>query len=88
MVVDRDQVVFVELLSDIERLTQWLRQRPNVDQVRVDRDVVRFVHRASRELQAELLDEIIQAGFRVVQFGSHTTSLEDVFMQVTEGKVQ
>jgi hypothetical protein len=28
------------------------------------------------------------AGFRVVAFGSHAKSLEDVFMQVTEGRVQ
>jgi hypothetical protein len=35
-----------------------------------------------------VLRDMIQAGFRVVQFGSRRESLEDVFLQVTMGKVQ
>ena len=35
-----------------------------------------------------LLYDMVQAGFRVVAFGSQPRSLEEVFMQVTKGKVQ
>ena len=35
-----------------------------------------------------MLRDLVLAGFRVVAFGSHANSLEDVFMQVTEGLVQ
>ena len=44
--------------------------------------------RADTEGEADLLRDMIQAGFRVVQFRSQLESLEDVFLQVTKGHVQ
>ena len=38
--------------------------------------------------QAKLLREVVEAGFAVVEFASKTKSLEDVFLHVTEGRVQ
>jgi hypothetical protein len=35
-----------------------------------------------------LLREIVEAGFPVVEFGAKHKSLEDVFLHVTEGRVQ
>jgi hypothetical protein len=56
--------------------------------VRTNRDVAVFLHDGLREAEADLLREIITAGFRVVAFGSQPKSLEELFMEVTKGHVQ
>ena len=50
--------------------------------------MLRFHHAGTQEAEAELLREMIEAGFRVTAFGSQQQTLEDVFMQVTRGLVQ
>ena len=44
--------------------------------------------RLAREEQADLLKQLVEAGHRVVEFAGHAKSLEDVFLHVTEGRVQ
>jgi ABC-2 type transport system ATP-binding protein len=80
--------VQVRVLGDPAPLAAWLAGRPDVDEVRTDGDAVFYVHDRDREAEADMLRDIVAAGFRVVAFASHERSLEDVFMQVTEGKVQ
>ena len=80
--------VKVRVLEAAAGLAEWLEQREGVDRVRVQDDAVRFTHAGSREDEVQLLREMILAQFSVAEFGSHTTSLEDVFMQVTRGAVQ
>ena len=53
-----------------------------------DGQLLRFTHEGEREEQADLLKEMVLAGFRVAEFGSQQKSLEDVFMHVTRGAVQ
>jgi ABC-2 type transport system ATP-binding protein len=69
-------------------LGQWLAERPGIHNLGIDNDTVRFLHDGDQGAEADLLRDIVMAGFRVVAFGSHAKSLEDVFMQVTEGRVQ
>jgi ABC-2 type transport system ATP-binding protein len=57
-------------------------------ELKIDGDAARFLHDGREEDEAELLRQIVLAGFRVAAFGSHAQSLEDVFMQVTEGRLQ
>ena len=40
------------------------------------------------DAEAALLREMVLAGFPVVEFGAKQKSLEDVFLHVTEGRVQ
>ena len=49
---------------------------------------VQFVHCGTPEDEADLLRAMIEAGFRVLSFGARRQTLEDVFMKVTEGRVQ
>ena len=81
-------VVEVRVLDDARPLAQWLAEHQQVEQLRADGRLVRFLHAGDPPAQAELLRAIIEAGFRVVAFGARRQSLEDVFMQVTEGLVQ
>jgi len=80
--------VQVRVLGDAAPLAQWLTARGDVDEVRTDGDAVFYVHDRDCEAEADMLRDIVAAGFRVVAFASHERSLEEVFMQVTEGKVQ
>jgi ABC-2 type transport system ATP-binding protein len=47
-----------------------------------------FSFTGDREAEAQLLRAIVEAGFPVVEFGAKHKSLEDVFLHVTEGRVQ
>ena len=80
--------VYVRILDDAERLKPWLAEHRGIEHVVVQGDRVRFIHEGGQDEQAELLREMILAGFRVAEFGSQQKSLEDVFMRVTRGAVQ
>jgi ABC-2 type transport system ATP-binding protein len=69
-------------------LALWLGQRDDVNNIIVEDEIVRFSHRGELAAEAILLREIVQADFQVVEFGSHSQSLEDVFLAVTKGIVQ
>ncbi len=69
-------------------LAAWLDGRASIREISTDGEFVRFTHDGDEQSEADLLREMITAGFRVAAFGSRTKSLEDVFMQVTAGKVQ
>jgi ABC-2 type transport system ATP-binding protein len=80
--------VHVRLLSDIGRLQNWLSSRDDIFEVKIDGDLAMFNHAGNRESEAKLLREIIEADFGVIEFGAQHKSLEDVFLHVTEGRVQ
>jgi len=80
--------VRVRVLGGGDPLRDWLAARGDVQNISVAGDLVRFSHQGGVEAQADLLKQLVLAGFRVVEFGSRQQSLEDVFMQVTRGAVQ
>jgi ABC-2 type transport system ATP-binding protein len=80
--------VKLRILGGPDGLLNWLNERQDIEQILVDGDLVRFAHTGDRESEASLLREMIMAGFPIAEFGSHSRTLEDVFMQVTAGKVQ
>lgn len=80
--------VKMRLIEGPEAACQWLEQRPDVSDVLVADGVIRFSHQGQESDEADLLRDLIHAGLRVVEFGSHTISLEDVFLRVTRGEVQ
>jgi ABC-2 type transport system ATP-binding protein len=53
----------------------------------IEKNVI-FHHSGDDRSEAALLREIVDAGFEVVSFGGRDESLEDVFMNVTRGRVQ
>ena len=80
--------VEVRVLENMASMRQWLEARSDIEHIVVDGQLVRFSHVGDRPEQAELLREMIVAGFSVAAFGCHVKSLEDVFMHVTQGFVQ
>jgi ABC-2 type transport system ATP-binding protein len=80
--------VNVGVLGDPQPMLQWLAARTDVQGAKYTGNQIRFEHQGERESEAGLLREMIQAGFPVCEFSSHTRSLEDVFLAVTKGLVQ
>lgn len=80
--------VKIQVLGETTAIQMWLGEQPGIGHVLVEGDSVRFAHNGTREDEAEMLRAMILAGLRIAEFGSHITSLEEVFMRVTKGEVQ
>jgi ABC-2 type transport system ATP-binding protein len=80
--------VRLRVLRDAEKMRSWLAKRSDVTELDGQGDTIIFGHAGDRESEAALLRAIVEAGFAVVEFGARHKSLEDVFLHVTEGRVQ
>ncbi|MCA9224039.1 MAG: DUF4162 domain-containing protein, partial [Planctomycetales bacterium] len=80
--------VKMRVLENAPAAAEWLRRREGITHVLEDGALLKFSHIGEREDEAALLRELILADFAVAEFASHSRSLEDVFMQVTKGRVQ
>lgn len=80
--------VRLRVLGGVDGAAAWLTARGDIHELKIDGDSAIFAHEGDENSEADLLRDIIAAGFRVAAFGSHVRSLEDVFMQVTAGLVQ
>ncbi|WP_231930688.1 ABC transporter ATP-binding protein [Botrimarina hoheduenensis] len=90
--VEQRIAVQVRLLGEVGPLVAWLQQQPEIEEVSAAEAHVRFVQSSERERSAEHLADtlagMIGAGFRVTEFSTKSKSLEDVFLHVTQGRVQ
>jgi ABC-2 type transport system ATP-binding protein len=80
--------VRMRVLRDADGLAAFLRGRSDVSDVALRQGQVSLTHDGGPEEQSTLLRQVVDAGFAIVEFASKTKSLEDVFMHVTEGRVQ
>ncbi|MBM4004624.1 MAG: ABC transporter ATP-binding protein [Planctomycetes bacterium] len=83
--------VKVRSLDPLESLMNWLagkEREESVFDLKCDGEVVRFSHRLSAEDEAGILRQMILDGIRISEFAGHVTSLEEVFLSVTQGEVQ
>jgi ABC-2 type transport system ATP-binding protein len=86
--VETRSEVRLRVLRDGEGLLNYLNARDDVSDIAARNGQVSLTHSGGPEEQAALLRQLVDAGFAVVEFASKTKSLEDVFMHVTEGRVQ
>ncbi len=80
--------VRVRLLEDPHNLAHWLEERGGFDEFVIDGQLLTFSHQGERDEEVLLLREMVLAGFRVAEFGARHSTLEDVFLNVTRGRVQ
>jgi len=80
--------VRIRVLGGAKPVAQWMEDQEGYGNVRTDGDLLNYTHAADREAEADTLKALIEAGFRIAEFGSHNVSLEDVFLEVTQGHVQ
>ncbi|MHC2071051.1 ABC transporter ATP-binding protein [Bremerella sp. T1] len=80
--------VRVRVLENTQGLADWLTERESYDEIVTDGELLHFSHIGERAEEAVLLKEMIEAGFRIAEFGARHSTLEDVFLNVTKGRVQ
>ena len=82
----------VRVVGDAAPAAAWLGRRADVESIAADGPIVRFVHHAEQEehdsVLAGLLGGLIAEGFSVAEFTRESKTLEDVFLHVTNGRVQ
>ncbi len=80
--------IFLRVLGDLAQAERTISEQPLVTRVRADRGGLVFDYEGSSEERADLLARLVQSGLKPIEFASQETDLEDVFLQLTEGKVQ
>ena len=78
----------IRIMERADQAAQQLNALPEVASPIVDGELVRLEFHGEARAQAQLLAWLIDQGYLVTEISSHKKSLEDVFLQVTEGKVQ
>jgi ABC-2 type transport system ATP-binding protein len=80
--------VALRVLDNAEGAVGWLTTQSEVLEPRREGDLVKYAHAGDQHDEARMLKRLIEAGFEVAEFRSHKKSLEDVFLHVTQGRVQ
>ena len=83
--------ISMKLLDPAEhgsRLEQWLMEQPHVTNSSVaETGAVRLTYPGDKHQCAELLGQIVRAGFPIIEFRPVMLSMEEVFMQITESEI-
>ena len=75
-------------LGDVDPLLHWLEQHEETSDIECQGTAILLTHGGDEHSQSQLLRELIEANFDIVEFSTKQQSLEDVFLHVTEGRVQ
>ena len=92
-IVSRDgkatRTVVLRPLNRADELLKLLLQTPNVDDARLDDDTIEAdLTDATDEACCDLLETVVKAGFRILEYRPRRADLEQIFMDVTRGDVQ
>lgn len=80
--------VTIRSAGGVAEVAKWLSEHDQVEDLSVEEDCLRLNHAGDESDQAKLLADLVTAGFPIVEFAAKTVSLEDIFLHVTEGRVQ
>ncbi|HBJ35455.1 MAG TPA: ABC transporter ATP-binding protein [Planctomycetaceae bacterium] len=80
--------LIIRVLERSGEMAKQLAMHQNVQNLVVDGQLVRMEFSGDMPSQAMLVKELIVAGFEIAEVTARSKSLEDVFLQVTEGLVQ
>lgn len=82
------RLVVIHPIDKIDELYKHLLQRPKVEEVKIIGRQIEVQIAGDDETCGDLIANIIQSGFRLIEFHQRRAGLEDLFMTVTKGKVQ
>ncbi len=78
----------IRILNRADEAALSLKSRAGIGSLIVDGELLRFEFHGDAQEQAALVAWLVGQGFEITEVMSHKKSLEDVFLQVTEGRVQ
>ncbi|MFT7676411.1 MAG: ABC-2 type transport system ATP-binding protein [Planctomycetota bacterium] len=80
--------IYVSVLGDLEDLRRKLHEIPGIERVRDERSGLIFDFAGGPDELSMLLGDLVRAGLRPIEFAPEQVDLEDVFLSLTEGKLQ
>ncbi len=90
--VEQKTQIRIQVIGDKANLQNWLENHNNIESVTVQSDAIILTLTTTdqdyEQRAADLLSEMVRADFQIISFATETKSLEDVFLHVTEGRVQ
>ncbi len=81
-------IIELRLAAAHEALARVLAEQPELADVRIDDLLVTARVRGGAAVQAALLRRLVDAGLPVCRYATREQNLEDLFLHLTEGKVQ
>jgi ABC-2 type transport system ATP-binding protein len=82
------RLLSVRIAGSSDRLERFLVEQPGVSNVHEAGPCTEFEFDGGDDQQAQLVSRLVGAGFPVLEFGAHSAGLEDLFIEITEGRVQ
>jgi ABC-2 type transport system ATP-binding protein len=86
--VRRRRILSVRLAGQNDGLERFLLEQPGVLNVHEAGERVQFEFAGGDDDQVLLVGRLVAAGFAVLEFSAHSAGLEDLFIEITEGRVQ
>ena len=80
--------LMLQTLANQEMVGEYLASLEHVSDVHFHNDLILFQFEGTEESQSQLLLHLFERGFKPIRFAEQSVNLEDVFMSMTEGKVQ
>ena len=80
--------LWLTCLVDPEMVATYLEQIDTISNIEVDKGYIYFDFVGDAEEQSRLLHHLVEQGFKPLRFAEREVDLEDVFLKLTEGKVQ
>lgn len=85
---DDEHMLEIAIAEPVERLAETLAEMPELDGVEIADLLVSARIRGGPAERAALLKRLVDRGLPICHFGTRDENLEDLFMHLTEGKVQ
>jgi ABC-2 type transport system ATP-binding protein len=86
--VRRRRVLSVRVAGSHDGVERFLHEQPSVLNIHEAGGRVQFEFDGGDDDQAALVGRIVASGFPVLEFMAHGAGLEDLFIEITEGRVQ
>jgi ABC-2 type transport system ATP-binding protein len=84
----RGALVYVRTLGPVDALERALVELPGVERVRREREGAVFEHAGGTAALADVLAALVARGLQPVEFAPREANLEELFLSLTEGKLQ
>ena len=78
----------VRLAASAVGVDRFLVEQPGVSNVHEAGGRIQFELDGGDDQQVQIISRLIGAGFPVLEFSAHSADLEDLFIEITEGRVQ
>jgi ABC-2 type transport system ATP-binding protein len=82
------RLLSVRLAGSYDGVERFLLEQPGVVNVHEANGRLQFEFTGGDDDQVSLVARLIGAGFKVLEFSAHGAGLEDLFIEITEGRVQ